>query len=363
MNDPVERIRQRIIGGSPWAHRMRAEIQQVAVTNSTVLITGPTGTGKELIARAIHAQSPRADRPFLTVDCASIVDGLFTSHMFGHRKGAFTGATHESVGCFRAADGGTIFLDEIGDLGSDLQAKLLRVLQERIVVPVGGHEGIPVDVRVIAATNRDLRRAVVERQFRDDLYYRLQVVTLKTTALRERPEDIGPLAQHLLEAFASRDKLPTYHLAPAALRCLESYHWPGNVRQLENLLARAVLFGHDNPLEEDVIAEMLSDQLPIVPEGPPETPVLPDHVVISAAPENCSSDHRWPTMAQLEREHLQRTLRHAGYNQSAAARLLGWDRNQLRRKMKKYGFSAPSTPTNSGAVDGEANEAERADEG
>ncbi len=212
-----------IVGHSRWASRIRGRIARAAASAATVLITGPTGTGKELIARAIHAQSRRAGKPFVAVDCAAIAGTLFASQMFGHQKGAFTGAAYESAGYFRGADGGTIFLDEVGELELDLQTKLLRVLQERLVVPVGGHEGIPVNVRVIAATNRDLARAVAAGEFREDLYYRLYVISLTTTPLRDRAEDIEPLACDLLERLAMRNSLPVPRLSPAALKQLHAY--------------------------------------------------------------------------------------------------------------------------------------------
>ena len=206
------------------------------------MITGASGTGKELIARAIHNISPRSPRRFIPVDCASITGPLFASHMFGHFKGAFTGATYNAVGCFRAAEGGTIFLDEIGELDLELQAKLLRVLQERVVTPVGSHDGMPVDVRVIVATNRDLQQDVAAGRFREDLYYRLNVVSIQTRPLRERVEDIEVLAEHFLRRFAVENGMPLKQLSERRKRQLRAYSWPGNVRELENAIERAILF-------------------------------------------------------------------------------------------------------------------------
>ncbi len=219
-----------IVGGSSWARDIHAKILAVAGCPSNVLITGPTGTGKELIARAIHAHSSRARQPFIPVDCAAVAGTLFASHVFGHLKGAFTGAGYAALGSFRAAHGGTIFLDEVGELECDMQMKLLRVLQQRVVTPLGSHEEIPVDVRVIAATNRDLARQMAEGQFREDLYYRLNVISLRTTPLRDRPEDIEPLARHFLDKLAVLHGLAPKRLSSAAVDRLRRYDWPGNVR-------------------------------------------------------------------------------------------------------------------------------------
>ena len=227
-----------IVGTSSWARDIRDKISAVAGCPSNVLITGPTGTGKEVIARAIHARSSRANQLFIPVDCAAISGTLFASHIFGHLKGAFTGPGTRHWAHF-AAHGGTIFLDEIGELECDTQTKLLRVLQQRAVTPLGSHEEIPVDVRVIAATNRDLAHEMAEGRFREDLYYRLQVISLRTTPLRDRPEDIEPLAWHFLNELTVVHGLRPKRLSTAALDRLCRYDWPGNVRQLENVLERA----------------------------------------------------------------------------------------------------------------------------
>ena len=245
-----------IIGCSEWVEQTRAVIRAVAAYPSSVLITGPSGTGKELIARAIHNLSPRSARRFIPVDCASITGPLFASHMFGHLKGAFTGATFNAVGCFRAAEGGTIFLDEIGELDLELQAKLLRVLQERVVTPVGSHDGAPVDVRILAATNRELQQEVAAGRFREDLYFRLNVVSIQTRPLRERAEDIDVLAEHFLRRFAVENGMPWKRLSEAARKQLHAYPWPGNIRELENAIERAILFSPGELIEAAVLPQV-----------------------------------------------------------------------------------------------------------
>ncbi len=322
-----------ILGISAWATLIRDEIRRVAAFSANALITGPSGTGKELIARAIHAHSPRADRPFIPVDCAAVTGTLFVSHIFGHVQGAFTGASHAELGCFRAADGGTIFLDEIGELDFDLQAKLLRVLQQRTVIPVGSHEETSVDVRVIAATNRGLRQEVLAGGFRGDLYYRLNVVGLQTSPLKDHPEDIEILATEFLAKLAVHHGLPLKRLSDAALRGMHQYDWPGNVRELENVLERAALFTDGDVIGPEAAA------LPAADERSPETVRPAIALPVSQRPPwTPVAAARWPTMSEMERDHIRRTLEHTDYNQSAAARLLQIDRHQLMRKIHKHGI-------------------------
>ncbi|MGA2616562.1 MAG: sigma-54 dependent transcriptional regulator [Thermoguttaceae bacterium] len=341
------------IGASPFAAGIRRQIVKIAPHSSNVLITGPSGTGKELIARAIHAHSPRADKPFIAVDCAGATGPLFTGHLFGHVKGAFTGADHSALGCFRAADGGTILLDEIGELSRDLQAKLLRVLQERVVTPLGSHAMVPVDVRVIAATNCDLEQMVASGHFREDLFYRLNVVAIKTIPLRDRPEDIVPLSQYFLQKMASRLGVPAKELSCHCSDCMLRHDWPGNVRELENFLEQAVLFSSENTIRPDTAAD-IANRICICPVGASlarqqrrECVPLSDDLATSAAPsaagEATASADPWPTLDQLQRDHIQRTLQRTGYNQRAAADLLGLHRQQLLRKIKKYGLDTSSS--------------------
>ncbi|MEY3204619.1 MAG: Transcriptional regulatory protein ZraR [Planctomycetota bacterium] len=360
---------ERIAGVSAWAEQVRRSIELVSVHQSNVLILGPSGTGKELIARAIHACSRRSARPFIPVDCAVTTGTLFASHMFGHMKGSFTGATSATLGCFRAADSGTIFLDEIGEMELELQAKLLRVLQQRVVVPVGSHEEMPVDVRVLAATNRDLTKEVEAGRFREDLFYRLNVVTIRTLPLRERPEDIPVLAERYLAELSARHGMPLCTLSPTAIEVLQSYAWPGNVRELENVLERAVMFSSGDEIDPDALTGLMKAGGPLggaaSASGPmaaattqgivSPTPlpgvfrVEPKMRSASAAPtpaaagEPDASGNGWPTLADVERVHLEKTLAATMQNKSLAAKMLGIDRSVLRRKLKSYGLDESST--------------------
>lgn len=326
---------ERIVGISPWASEVRQRIAQVAPFASSVLITGPSGTGKELIARSIHASSGRAGGAFIPVDCASIPGTLFASQLFGHVKGAFTGAAAAALGCFRAAEGGTIFLDEVGELDLELQAKLLRVIQERKVTPVGSHESIPIDVRIVAATNRDLRKELAANRFRLDLYYRLDVVSVESAALKDRSEDIQPLSEYILEKMVEEREMPRKRLSAAALRMMRAYDWPGNVRQLQNILERAVVLSQEDVIGPEWIPRIDDTAMPL--PAPAES--LPN---ASVAAETTASIEGWLNYDENEKEHLRRTLEHTGYNQSAAARLLKIDYRLLLRRMKKHGLKPSS---------------------
>jgi DNA-binding NtrC family response regulator len=307
-----------VVGRSPAMVEVYKTIARVAAGRSTVLILGESGTGKELVARAIHENSPRRKRPFVAVDCGALTETLLESELFGHVRGAFTGAVADSLGLFAEADGGTIFLDEIGDISSALQAKLLRVLQEHQIRPVGGTTWRTVDVRIIAATNRDLAAAVAAGRFREDLYYRLKVVTIPLPPLRERREDIPLLVDHLVRRAARECRKTVTGVSEAALGLLCGYQWPGNVRELAHALERGVaLAQHDILTAEDLPAELHRP-------GPSATP---------------TSDGERPTLAELKRRYVQRVYEESGGNVSRAAAVLGVDRRSLYRMLQRYGVS------------------------
>jgi DNA-binding NtrC family response regulator len=307
-----------LVGGSLAMRRVYEVIRQVAGTSATVLVSGESGTGKELIARAIHRQGPRRDRPFVAVNCGAIPPELLESELFGHERGAFTGAHARRLGKFENAHTGTLFLDEIGTLRRDLQPKLLRVLQERTIERVGGSRAVPLDVRFIAATNADLRQEVAAGRFREDLYYRLNVVHVRVPPLRERREDVGPLAQHFLARYAARFGKPVTGISPAGLELLEGYGWPGNVRELENVVERAVALARDPVIQ--------LDDLPLD---------------LALAPEAAAADERFTlreARQEFERQLILRALDRAGGNQTAAARRLGLHRNTLLAKLAQLGL-------------------------
>jgi DNA-binding NtrC family response regulator len=302
-----------LVGQSHQMAEIYTRIARVATLDTTVLIQGETGTGKELVARAIHDASTRAARPFVVVDCAALPEALFESELFGHERGAFTGAFTARRGLLETSAGGTCFLDEVAELSAPLQAKLLRALQERAVRRVGGNEPIPVNVRIVAATNQDLRLRVSHGEFRDDLYYRLNVVTIAMPPLRERAMDIPLLAQHFLEKFARETGRPVKRLAPETLSVLASFHWPGNVRELEHVIERAVTLASSETL--------LPDDLPAHVRGEEErAPRLP-------AP--------GMTLDEVKRWYVHKVLEEAGGNKLRAADLLGIDRRTLYRILER----------------------------
>lgn len=280
-----------------------------------VLIAGESGTGKELVARAIHFRGPLAPMPFIAVDCGALVPTLMESELFGHEKGAFTGALKSKAGLFESANGGTIFLDEIGELPLEMQAKLLRVLQEKEVRPVGSNEKKAVDVRVIAATNRDLEAAYRSGTFRKDLYFRLNVVTVHLPSLRERRSDIPQLVHSFLDRYAPGENI---QVTPPAMKCFLQYEWPGNVRELENCIARAVALGNHRTID-------LEDLPPSI-RGPQDAqPAIEDGVDLSTT-----------ALADLERITILRVFEQAGGDKNVAGKMLGISRATLYRKLKRY---------------------------
>ncbi|WP_456443245.1 sigma-54 dependent transcriptional regulator, partial [Caldithrix abyssi] len=302
-----------LIVQSPAMEKVVQVASRLAQSDSNVLILGESGTGKNLIAKAIHYNSRRKDKPLITVNCPSIPDQLLESELFGHVKGSYTGAISDRRGKFELADGGTIFLDEIGDLKPELQAKLLRVIQEKEFERIGENKPIKVDVRIISATNRDLKKLVEENRFREDLYYRLSVVPIVLPPLRERTEEIPALIDMMLKKLAPDQKI---RITPRALSRLQTYHWPGNVRELENIIEQMVVLSGKDVLDEEDLPETLRQSAPADAERWDSGEILP--------------------LRQLEKQAIERALQMADGNQSQAARLLEIPRHVLIYKMKKF---------------------------
>ncbi|MBI4536518.1 MAG: sigma-54-dependent Fis family transcriptional regulator [candidate division NC10 bacterium] len=320
--------RYEIVGESAALQALRDQIKSAAPSHGRVLIRGESGTGKELIARAIHRESLRAQKPFVEVNCAAIPDELIESELFGHERGAFTGATTKRRGKFEIADNGTIFLDEVGDMSLKTQAKVLRVLQEQTFERVGGTETITVDVRVIAASNKELEEEIRKGNFREDLFYRLNVIPFEVSPLRERKEDIQPLATHFLRLFCAEYGKREKMLSPEAMDLLIKYPWPGNVRELRNVIERMVIMVQDEVIRHFDLAPSLRAR----PGGGPEAvaePGLDRDTTLREARE------------QFEREYILRRLREEGGNVTRASERLGIERSNLHRKMKAYGIEAP----------------------
>lgn len=312
--------RQQIIGNGPAMTALLETVSQVAPSEATVLITGASGTGKELVAGAIHHNSPRRDGPFVKINCAAISENLLESEMFGHEKGAFTGADRRKEGRFVQADRGSLFLDEVSEMPLGMQVKLLRVLQERELTRVGGEAIINVDVRVIAATNRNLEKMVAAGEFRQDLYYRLNVVELNVPTLAHRREDIPLLAQSFLEHFSTKNHKEIKGFSPQAMNVLVRYDWPGNVRELMNAVERAVVLARDVYLD--------TGDLPVKRQAGGEAPAAAGPLPF--IPENMP-------LEEVEKVSILQTLKAVGGNKSEAARRLGITRKTLHKKLKKYG--------------------------
>jgi two-component system, NtrC family, response regulator PilR len=330
-----------IIGRSSQMQAIYQMIETVAATTSTVLITGESGTGKELVARAIHNMSDRSAAPFVSINCGAFTETLLESELFGYMKGSFTGAVSNRKGLFEAAEGGTIFLDEIGETTPAMQVKLLRVLQERSIRRVGGLEEIPVDVRVVAATNRDLSQMVEDGTFRNDLYYRISVIPIEMPPLRARRSDIPDLVRHFLEKYSAAAGRPTLEISEEAMRYLESYDWPGNVRELENTIERAValepgrVVGLDRR-REDVGPPANVAERRLKPEWLPERILKykPRNVTELDLPEDGIDLEAY--LANLEKEYILRALQRTGGNQTRAAEILSMSVRSLRHLLDKH---------------------------
>lgn len=312
-----------IFGHSEPMRRIGALVSKAAISRATVLITGESGTGKERVARLLHEQSDRSRGPFCVVNCGALPEFLMESELFGHEKGSFTGATGTALGLIRQSEGGTLFLDEVGELPLALQVKLLRVLQERKVRPVGGTNEVPVNVRVIAATNRDVEAAVTAGTFRTDLYYRLNVIRILLPPLRERFGDVHRLAEQMVRRFAKDTQKPIRGLTPAALRALEGYDFPGNVRELENLMECAVALTSSETIDIDMLPEHL------------RTRPAATLVTLDVPPEGLQLD---VTLATLERQLLSQALKHTGGVRKHAAKLLGISFRSIRYRLEKLGL-------------------------
>ena len=311
-----------MVGQSPQLGEVLAKIEKVAAGDANVCISGESGTGKELIARAIHAQSARWDRPLVTLDCTAIPEGLMESHLFGHVRGSFTGAVEHRTGFFALAHTGTLFIDEISELSMPLQAKLLRVIQTREFVKVGGSKPTRTDIRLITASNKDLRRAVREGSFREDLYYRIAVVMIEVPPLRARRGDIGLLVEHFLRKFSAAHHKRVPRLTPRALELLLGAEWPGNVRQLENCIEQAVVLSEHDTIDVDVLplGEPAGRRA-----GEAAKPGLPAGL----------------TLRELEQQYILQTLEGVGGNRTQAARLLGISLRCLQYKLKAYQQGGP----------------------
>jgi DNA-binding NtrC family response regulator len=319
--------KQNIVGKSAAIQNIFDLIERVGPASTNVLITGESGTGKEVVARALHNQSPRGDKPFVAINCTAIPETLMESELFGHVKGAFTGAVADKKGLFEEAQGGTIFLDEIGDMDMALQAKLLRVLQERQIKPVGSSQSKPIDVRVIAATHKDLKKAIVNGGFREDLYYRLSVIPIVIPPLRHRPEDIPLLAHHFLRKYSALNAGKASLFTQEALRKLMSFSWPGNVRELENMVERLVVLSRTPQID---------------------APDIPDTDQTSSERFFGQATGDSPTLEELEKRYIQLILEKTGGKKEKAAQILGINRRTLYRKQKDYGFATDADEESAG---------------
>ncbi len=312
-----------LIGQSAAMQKVLHSIETVAATDATVLITGESGTGKELVARALHSGSPRRFHPLVAIHCGALTETLLESELFGHEKGAFTGAQYRKKGKFEVAEGGTVFLDEIGDISLKTQTDLLRVLQEHEITRVGGHQPIKVDFRCVAATNKDLEGLIRDGQFRPDLYYRLNVFRIELPPLRARRDDIPLLVDHFVRKYASAMNKKITRVSPEAMALIQEHDWPGNIRELENAVERALVVAHEPELREVDFA------------------IKPMQALMGGSMNGPTADGGSLTLEEVEKAHILRVLEQCNFNQTRAAEMLHIDRVTLHNKLKKYGWSRP----------------------
>lgn len=329
-----------LVGNSPEMQQLKQQISRIAPTDATVLIRGESGVGKELVARAVHFGSDRRNGPFVCLNCAALSETLLESELFGHEKGSFTGATARKPGKFEQAHRGTLFLDEVGEMSLSIQAKFLRVLEGHPFERVGGHESIHVDVRVVAATNRDLEHAVQEKLFRKDLYFRLFVVEITPLPLREHPSDIPVLANYFLHRFAKKTSRTLRGFTDEAIELLCQFNWPGNVRELQNCVERAVVLSTRDMVSA---AEIKLSGLRVSPATTPTPTMLVSTKVSAPNPsialgETVKSEK---SLDELEQHHILATLEKTNWNKSQTAAILGIERSTLDRKLKRYGVNRP----------------------
>lgn len=318
----------RIVGNSPGMIRIFDMVKQVARTNTNIMITGESGTGKELIARAIHEQSDRHDKPFVVINCGGIPETLMESELFGHKKGAFTGATQDKKGLFEIADKGTVFLDEIGEISLNIQVKLLRVIQERVFKPVGSNDNVTVDIRIISATNKKLEEEVINRRFREDLFYRLNVIEVKVPPLRERKGDLRALVQHFLEKYSAKMGKEITKISSYAIDLLNKYDFPGNIRELENLIERSVALTSTNIILPDSLALSFHKRRWI--EGAKNRRYDLDEVAHGVPLDTI--------LSEIETTYIEKALEVSAGNKQKAAELLGISYRSLRHRFDKLGF-------------------------
>jgi len=345
---PPPRGMVKIVGRHRRMQEVYKLIGQIATKDVTVLITGESGTGKELVARAIYHHSNRKDAPFLTINCAAVPETLFESELFGHERGAFTGAERTHIGKFERCRDGTLFFDEIGDMPLSTQGKVLRVLQYGEFERLGGKENIRADVRIIAATNKNLEKEVEQGRFREDLYWRLKVISIDLPPLRERPQDIPLLVEYFVARFSEEYQTPIRHVAEAAMAQLKSHSWPGNVRQLENCTRRAVLLSQSDVILEEHLRLECDEQVGAQAASREQLMASIDHKLAQLIPDllQMAGERTHANVIDLvERALISKVLKQCGYNQVKAARVLGTSRNTLRHRMKKFQISAPPGQT------------------